>query len=434
MFKRRFIQAVVWGSTLALALSACGQLPQDPLLRNLERKSGLIVYVGTEGNIHTVDQGGGNQTDITTDAGNAGDLLHFYQFPTWSPDGHKIAFAKISTQNQRFESARVFTAEPAGQGLVEAYRSDEKYPVYLYWSPDSRRLTFIESTGAGNLTLQMVEAQGGDATTLDAGAPYYWSWSPDSRRVVVHVGATARGRLSLLNLGDGVSEEGLSLQPAAFQAPSFSPDGQTLLLAAETDAGDSALMLTDATGSVQSVLKLLDGPAAFGWSPDGRRVAYIASPRPNQLTLGPLTVLDPREPLKAKTTEDEGVWGFFWSPDSKKIAYFIPVVFQPTPEPGQTTAPDSLFLLQLYMLDAATGQSNEVATFAPTEDFQSVMQYFDQYQHSATIWSPDSKNLVISGYPLGGQPQTLGAWVVAASGNLEPRFLTEARVAFWSWK
>ena len=434
MVKRSLHRTILVVGVLAMLLTACSQLPQDPLLKNLERRSGLIVYVGTDGNIHTVDQGGGSQKDITTDAGSGDAQSHIYQHPTWSPDSRKIAFAEISTENQSFALARVYVAEPDGQGVVEAYASEDRYPIYLYWSPDSRHVSFLESAGSGDLTLQMVPAQGGQATTLDAGGPYYWSWSPDSRRLLVHVGTSSQARLSYLNLNDGVTEEGLSLQPGLFQAPAFSPDGEKLLLAAETDDGDPALMLTDRNGAVRSVLKLLEGSTAFGWSPDGKRVAYIASSELRPFTLGPLTVLDPDQAAEAKTTEDDGVWGFFWSPDSQKIAYFVPLIYEPTPEPGQSGESNSLLLLELHVMDAVSGASRSVTTFVPTDDFRGVMQYFDQYQHSTTIWSPDSKNLVISGYPARGEPQELGAWIVAASGNLEPRFLTEASLAFWSWK
>jgi hypothetical protein len=47
-----------WGmGCLVLLLAAClpqgVQIPESPLLRALERKSGLISYVGLDGNIYT---------------------------------------------------------------------------------------------------------------------------------------------------------------------------------------------------------------------------------------------------------------------------------------------------------------------------------------------------------------------------------------------
>ena len=57
---------------IALLLSAClpqnMQVPQSPLLPFLERKSGLIAYIGTDWNIYSADQAGKNITAYTADA------------------------------------------------------------------------------------------------------------------------------------------------------------------------------------------------------------------------------------------------------------------------------------------------------------------------------------------------------------------------------
>ncbi|HLF26489.1 MAG TPA: hypothetical protein VJG32_09135 [Anaerolineae bacterium] len=415
------------------------QLPQDPLLRTLERKSGLIVYIGTDRNIYTIDQGGGNQKAVTSDAGTIDEKLHFYQFPTWSPDGQLLAFAKFIRTSQAVEQASIFTAAPDGTNPVEAFSSDEALPIYLYWSPDNQHVSFLTTTTSGSVVLQLTPARGGDSQVLDTGSPYYWSWAPDGQSILIHAGGAAQqqpqARLAFLNLAGGVTEEGLDLRPSAFQAPAWSPDGSQLLLAAETDDGQQALLVTDPRGAVKNVLKTLEGSTAFGWSPDGKQVAYIAAGGDQTLTIGPLTVLDLQTPEEAKTTEQEAVLAFFWSPDNERIAYFVPLVVRPTAEPNQSGQPETTILLRLYMLDVKTGAAREVTTFYPTQEFLTTLQYFDQYQRSATIWSPDSKNLVLAGFFRSSDANAaLGVWVIAASGNLEPRFLTEGVLAYWSWK
>src|SRR5688500_16997286 len=97
-------------SILPLALAACSAIPQNvdvpqsPLLRVLERKSGLIAYVGSDGNIYVSDQGGGSPSQLTNDAhfteGPTGGFL-FYQFPTWAADGNKLAFASLAGDNRQ---------------------------------------------------------------------------------------------------------------------------------------------------------------------------------------------------------------------------------------------------------------------------------------------------------------------------------------------
>ena len=83
------------------------------------------------------------------------------------------------------------------------------------------------------------------------------------------------------------------------------------------------------------------------------------------------------------------------------------------------------------MLDTVSGESKLLFTFRPTSQFSAVLPYFDQYHQSATIWSPDSNNLVLSFVSQDGSP---GIAVVAASGQLEPRIIAQGFIAFWSWR
>jgi hypothetical protein len=85
----------------------------------------------------------------------------------------------------------------------------------------------------------------------------------------------------------------------------------------------------------------------------------------------------------------------------------------------------------LHVLNVTNGESRELFTYRPTQQFLSVLPYFDQYHQSATIWSPDNNNLVLSFLSSSGSP---GIAIVAASGKLEPRILAQGYLAFWSWQ
>jgi hypothetical protein len=82
-------------------------------------------------------------------------------------------------------------------------------------------------------------------------------------------------------------------------------------------------------------------------------------------------------------------------------------------------------------MNAGNASTHNIATFVPTERFLQVIPYFDQYHHTLTVWSPDSKNLVVSAYTGEDAP---GIFVVAASGRLDPRFIAPGWMAFWSWE
>jgi hypothetical protein len=59
-----------------------------------------------------------------------------------------------------------------------------------------------------------------------------------------------------------------------------------------------------------------------------------------------------------------------------------------------------------------------------------VIFFFDQYQRSDTIWSPDSNWLVLSGRPLLDES---GIWLIQTS-TLETKLIGTGNLAFWSWQ
>lgn len=428
---------------MALALAGCKQqeepvdqrglrLPESPLLTFLERKSGLIAYIGSDGNIYTVNQTGSNPTPITDDAALEGDTVRYYQFPTWSPDSKLLTFFSISGSSEADLAAAIYVVDDDGKNKVEAYTSEDgSRPIYLSWSPDSANISFIATIPGGEgLTLNMVPAAGGDVTLLDTGTPYYWDWRPDSAGMLIHAGgarnADPTARLSFLNLTDGVVEDGLLLEPSPFQSPAFSPDGAQVLLAAENDEGNHALLLTDLLGGVQTEIATFDTSVAFSWSPDGKRVAYIDSNDPTYI-VGKLSFVELSDPTTTVEADQEDIIAFYWSPDSKKVAYFVPVQTAANDGSG-----DTLLYLKMYAADVTTGKSTLLWTFVPTQEFIQTILYFDQYSRSATIWSPDNQNLVIPMFfP---DDNASGIVLVPATGNTQPRFLQEGTMAFWSWK
>jgi TolB protein len=426
----------------ALLLASClpkdVQIPQSPLLSTLERKSGLIAYLGADGNMYVSDQGGGHPKQLTKDAvipQSQGDPLFYYQYPTWSRDGNQLAFIGLKSDGSQTQS-KLMIANMDDDSVNEIYKSDSEHPIYLNWSPDNENLGFISTNSSGqNIILQRIPAKGGDRTILDTGSPYYWSWAPDGKVMIVHAGGTAASapeHIAFLNVDSStVTEQGLDSTPASFQAPAWSPDGSQIALARAADL-QNEIVVTDSAGKNPKRVGTFTNKTAFAWSSDSTHLAYIDG---EQLldagTFGPLHVVDLQ--TSKEMVEDANIVAFFWSPSGKEIAYFI--LQQANSDSsgssggsGQTTPQ---FVLQLHVLDVTTGKSRDLFTYRPTQQFLSVIPYFDQYHQSATIWSPDNNNLVLSFLDNSGNP---GIAVVAASGKLEPRLLAQGYLAFWSWK
>src|SRR5919106_491087 len=194
----------------ALLIASCLprniQVPQSPLLSTLERKSGLIAYLGADGNMYVSDQGGGNLTQLTDDAAvpqSQGEPALYYQYPTWSRDGSQLAFMGLSSDGDQTTS-KLMVANMDDDSVNEVYASESEHPIYLNWSPDNANVSFISTNvSSQNIILQSVPSEGGDRTILDTGSPYYWSWSPDGSVMVVHAGGASTSspeHIAFLNL------------------------------------------------------------------------------------------------------------------------------------------------------------------------------------------------------------------------------------------
>jgi TolB protein len=436
---KKLLTFIVSALLVASCLPRDMQIPQSPLLSTLERKSGLISYIGADGNMYVSDQGGGNLKKLTEDAvipETQGGPVLYYQYPTWSRDGSQLAFMGISADGGQTKS-KVMVANLDNDSVNEIYSSENEHPVYLNWSPDNANLSFISTTVSGqSLILQSIPSAGGERTILDTGSPYYWSWAPDGHVMIVHAGGAAASSpehlafLSLDPTSETVTENGLDSTLASFQAPAWSPDGSRIAWARTQDEKNE-IVVTDGAGANPQTVGTFGTKTAFAWSPDGTRLAYINGEQALDAgTIGPLHIRDME--TSEEIVQDENIVAFFWSPSGEELAYFILLQAQAEDNSsGGSSQAGPQYILNLHVLDVTSGESRELFTYRPTQQFLSVLPYFDQYHQSATIWSPDNNNLVLSFLGQSGSP---GIAVVAASGKLEPRFLADGYLAFWSWE
>ncbi|MBL8061540.1 MAG: hypothetical protein JNK32_00855 [Anaerolineales bacterium] len=416
---------------LAVLLAACApggiQIPQSPVLKFLERKSGLIAYVGNDGNVYVTDQGATSTTQLTDDVTEATQGQIGYQLPAWSLDGSQVAFIRLEQNSSTSLISNLVVANIDDGTVTKVYTSETEYPFYIHWSPDNKHIGALSTTAQQQtLLLQSIPADGGERRVLDTGSPFYWSWSPDGSAMIVHKSDVTGNshQLSFLKLGDELIEYVLDVDPALFQAPAWSPSGEFILLPTLSEDGKQQLTLTDATGALQRVVADFDINTAFAWAADSEQFAYISGVEQMQTgAIGSLHVANVND--SEEIVVDNQVIGFFWSPDGDELAYLIPLVVTPEGSTGQ------VLLFELNILDVASGESSTVATFQPSEQFTNLIPYFDQYHQSITIWSPDSNNLVISFIGQSGTPTIA---IVPSSGVTEPRFLAEGSLGIWSWK
>lgn len=437
---RRFATAGLLALLFSFFLAACATYDESPVPAFGEEMAPFeeIVYISVDGDIRTVDRGGVTNAPVARLASLGEVEAARFTLATWSPDGRRIAF--VGTLRREGEDVRsnLYVADSEAGTVSLVHEAGPYPPFYLYWAPDSRRISFLSTDEESeSLALQIVGDAGENYSVLGTGRPYYWDWSPTGETIFAHVGGVdGRGRpsslLRLLSLDNGlVGAETLQLVTIAFQAPEYSPKGDYIAAAVEDFAGQKRLMLLTPNGQPIRALASLEGQVAFSWSPDGSRIAYIdGQPAPYGGVAGRLHVRSIAPVAQTIAWGDSGtaldapsVGAFFWSPDGEKIAYFEPVFAQ-----GRNGRPQLVFRMKVYYVEE--DRTVNIGPFLPTPAFASqLVPYFDQYERSGTIWSPDSRYVVINAMTREERP---GIYVVPATGVGAPQLVAEGVFPFWA--
>ena len=427
------------------------------------RKSGLITYLGPNGNIFTTNQAGRSTTSITTDANldkvddlNTAVEAIYYLLPTWSTSGRKLAFvqhritnikeqdfarsfqqisfqAQEQDQNRRTSIYTIYAADPDGSNQQELWSGTAR-PIYMYWAPDGRNLSaLLQDPNASALQFALLstdgESNGSDQfQLLDFGAPLYWDWAPHGKQILTHIGSIpSTERVSLLSLEAQVIEEILDIAPARFASPDISPNGQNVMLPLRSDVeddDDTWVSIFDLNTRKRSVIEKLDGDLFIGgsFSPDSSMVAYIASettagPIEGELAIYTLATGD------LKLSKAKNLIAFFWSPDSSKIAWFELI----NQDEGDDSNGRPKFGLHIFDVESQN-IVELVKPFETTAQFNEVLTFYSQYQRSATIWSPDSRTVSL---PV-RTPEGPVIIAMDVSGEIHPRTLAPGVLSFWS--
>lgn len=378
-----------------------------PALSAEEFATNRLLAIGFDGNLFTVDGDGDNRLELTTDASSQRRYLQ----PTWSSSGEQIAYTRVEGSSQNF----LVTVAADGTGARETELPFA--PFFIFWSPSDQRLAYLSNwqpTATGQLALRLVDVAADKLTTrtLLQGSPLYFSWSPTGDRLLTH---TRNREVALLSL-DG-EETGLVSGSGNFATPQWLPDGERLFYAVDDEAGQR-MIITDLDGVETEAVTYFNGAAAFSVSPDGRRVAFVDTINPVGMNAtGPLHLLDLEEGIFREVTDEPAV-AFYWSPDGSALLYFT------------VTRINQRIWLQPFVWNGE--KSIALDRFRPTATFfEQYLRFADQYAQSMTFWSPDSRQVVFSGW---GQNNRAGLWVQPADGSAPATRVARGVYATWSPK
>lgn len=229
-----------WSSDLAPELSPDGS--------KIAYTRGIATQTSGEADhIHVIDSTGSGRPKQLTEGSFTATL-----WPTWSPDGSRLAFAQgegdsssIWVMNANGKNGRALTEDD----LVEdATFTPDEFPT---WSPDGERIAYTTFLPDGNDDIFVMNADGSSPTRLTSGPEYDADpdWSPNGRLI-----AFSRDGDIYTMSPDGSGARQLTRGSARDGAPAWSRDGRWLAFAradesGTTFAGPSRIIVMRADGS-----------------------------------------------------------------------------------------------------------------------------------------------------------------------------------------
>lgn len=428
----------------ALLLSGCGvhgvHMQQSPLLKYFALRSGLIAYLGADGNIQIANQNG-HVIEVTKNGQTGSSATITYGAPAWSFDGKQIVFCQFKNDAKtKTQTATVYTANASGKDLRKIYSTTKLAPFYFYWSPNDRKIGILSQVLASQGSVEMgvirVTARKPQTTyrVLNSPAPFYWAWSPNGKSLVAHTQSSGAPnapdfvRIYRAN-GQGDHYRQLKAYLGAFDTPAIADGGKDIVIPIGSADASDLYERNLATGKQRMLAKTL-GNVSYSLSPNGKWLAYIDQTNAKNTSAGVLHVVNMKNPKDSFAVKERPVFSFYWSPNSREIAYIVPLQSKPSIN-SVFARSNNLPYAQLQVADVAKRDSWSVAQFPATRAFLDGLPFNDQYQRSKTIWSPNSKYLVFSALTAKKKP---GIFVVQANGDLTPDRIAKGDLPSWSWR
>jgi hypothetical protein len=347
-----------------------------------------LAYANEEGRVVVHDLAAGTEQDLS-DRGRssgAGDLTHVDNWPTWSPDGGRVAFVRLETSAGELRRSSVWVVGADGGSSAEVYSAPDAAPIYMAWAPDGERIAILVQAG-NTLALRVVDARSPRTPlTVAQGQPLYFAWCGDSRTIIAHIGSAgvsaAAMRLVMIRLSAGnASREILARAPAAgLRAPSWSTRHTAPTLALERSEGAEIAVQPGPEAPARTIVET--GPApAFVWSPDGEVLAFAAHDPVAPGSYTGVSVVAAAGGAPRRLT-DEAPLAFIWSRDSTKLITCAGGVAERQ--------------IHLTAIDVASASQTDLGWLRPSRDFWFMLGHFDQYAHSMPLVSNTSTYVALA--------------------------------------
>jgi serine/threonine protein kinase/Tol biopolymer transport system component len=199
--------------------------------------------------------------------------------PAFSADGNQVAF-----HHSGRNTSGLYTTMIDGEKPLRL--TDNPNDLYPTWSPDGRQIAFARDSTEG-IDICVVPALGGTehklhTTPKSYGEPSYLNWSPDGKVLAFAEGSadSSHSWVALLSLGD-LKTQPLTSPPngKADRGPVFSPDGASIAFVRSSAPGNNGdVFVVPAKGGEPQQLTF-DDCLIYGlaWNNDGSDIVFSST-------------------------------------------------------------------------------------------------------------------------------------------------------------
>jgi Tol biopolymer transport system component len=252
------------------SLATEGMEPTITAIATCEPRIAFVSDAEGDPAIYVMDADGSNRQRISSED------QAFSLFPTWSPDGRRVAFLELSEAT----GAGVWVTELDGstpwsvsQPVSDApsWGIDAIAPV---WSLDGAQVAFVSRGDSADTALQFARTDGSgiDHTIPLTGyvAVALRRSSAGERFLVVGPHGGGEGNVYTLS----ARSEGLTLIMTGTTAADWSPGGERIAVA---ERASKSVVVIESGEEPRSVVQFPTTPIDVRWSPDGRLMAVVAA-------------------------------------------------------------------------------------------------------------------------------------------------------------